>query len=437
MLLKVLLLLLLAFTQTSCKTQGENDQLRIMYIVSSSSGTNKDGSDRVKKTIMPVLETTIRSMLSIGYAVDLYLILSYELSEDREQLIRAGLPTSVGLEVWNSATPFFVPENNKKYIRQIPKALARQHRFVVRDKLFFYDMFVVVEDDMLVQGEQIQYHLQMTAKIENVKNLSPESLDASTAIDLFYGNLTKRQAAHLWPGFLRTEVLQEGSVSQEKLDEIPVDNESPLLNASLCCRMLNKPDPSAESLMVWETGIAGLSVREVPGLGWVVFLQGPTTDFLKRLTDPVAASYFPYDVYNLTRRPLIYPHKHLYGQTGGWMATRKQLLDLHLNLCEGGFFPPFDTPNFYNDGLFGFNSGVEYWSGGLQMWTKRNGCNMQRVVPLRNFSAALVYHTANNKQLAVKEHRRVLATNLVGQLNTLIKTAKRAKARKLLQATTV
>lgn len=371
--------------------------------------------------------------MSVGYTVDLYLVLAYDLSDEHEKLLRSRLPTSVGLEFWNSATPYFTMESNKNRIRQIPKSLARQHRFVVKDKLFFYDMFVAMEDDMLVHGEQVQYHLQLSEQIDRLKSEAPESMNLPPGVlpkDVFYGNLTNHQVSHLWPGFLRTEVLQEGSVSQEVLDEIPVDTDSTEVNATVCCRMPREPNPSGDSLLIWETGIAGISVREISGLGWVVYLQGPPSYFVEE-NPSFSGSYFAYDDYNLTRRPILYPHKQFMGQTGGWMATRKQLLDLHLDLCQGGFFPPFYRPNFFDDGLSGFNSGVENWSGGIQMWTSRCGCNMQRIIPLADFSTALVYHTANNKQRSIKEHRRVLAKNLLGQLNTLVKLAKRAKQLKL------
>ena len=422
MILRLLLLLLVILEVCS---------LRILYVVTSSSGTNKDGSDRFNSTIIPVLQTSIQSMLSSNnYSVDLYLILSYELSDDRENNIRSVLPKSVGLEVWNDATPFYISEvKDKRRIRQIPKTLARQHRFVIKDKLFEYDFFVAMEDDMLVQGEQLQYHLRLSDKIKRLRAEAPYNTDILVPpgvkpADIFHGNLTKRQVSRLWPGFVRVEILQEGSDSQEVPDEIPVDLNGLSLNASVCCRMLDKPNPSNESLMIWETGVAGLSVREIPGLGWVALLQGPT--YFPGTKDRIAG-YYPYADFNLTRKPIAIPQSKYMAQTGGWMATRQQLLELHLDLCQGSFFPPYDDPYFWNDGLWGHNSGVESWSGGIQMWTQQSGCNMQRVLLLEDFSAALLYHTANNKQRTIKEHRRVLARNLLGQLNSLMKAAERAK----------
>lgn len=404
--------------------------LRILYLVTSSSSSNKDGSNRWNSTIIPVVHNAIESFKSYGYAVDLYLILSYSLSDGVEKLIRSSLPSSVGIEIWNDATPFDIlplKDNTKRRMKQIPKALSRQHRFVIKDKLFAYDFFVAMEDDMLVLGEHVQYHLQVTHRIHKLRTEAPDTVAVPAGqvnTDTFHGNLTKAQLARLWPGFLRVEILQEGSESQEELDEIPVLLNGLWLNVSRCCRMLNQPVPSNQSLMIWETGAAGLSVREIPGVGWVVLFQGPT--FLPE--DPARITgYYPYADFNLTHIPIAIPSDMHMAQTGGWMATRQQILDLHLNLCQGSFLPPYDQPHFWNDGIWGHNSGVEFWSGGMQMWTQRDGCNIQRILRLEDLSNALLYHTSNNKQRSIKRHRRVLALNLLGQLHSLIRAAKSAK----------
>lgn len=406
----------------------EVGSLRILYLVTSSSSRNKDGSNRFNSTIIPVLQNAIESFMAFGYSVDLYLILSYSLSDGIEKRIRSILPRSVGLEVWNDATPFDIPPGKeKRRMKQIPKALARQHRFVIKDKLFSYDFFIAMEDDMLVLGEHVQYHLQVTHRINKLRREAPDTVPVSAGqvnTDMFHGNLTKTQMARLWPGFLRVEVLQEGNESQEELDEIPVLLDGLWLNASRCCRMLDQPVPSNQSLMIWETGAAGLSVREIPGIGWVVLFQGPT--YLP--DDPAQITgYYPYADFNLTHIPVAIPSDKYMAQCGGWMATREQILELHLELCQGSFLPPYDQPHFWNDGIWGHNSGVEFWSGGMHMWTQRNGCNIQRFLRLEDFSIALLYHTSNNKQRSIKRHRRVLALNLMGQLYSIIRAAKRAK----------
>lgn len=411
---------------------------RILYVVTSSSYINKDGSDRWGSMIEPVIETSVKSMLSASdTTVDLYLVLSYTLPKELEESLRSKLPESVGLEIWEEATPIYFPGKDTRKpsgrgkIRQIPKTLARQHRFVVKDKLLKYDFFVAMEDDMLVHAQQVDYHMRMSHQIEQMKHSAPDEVEIPPGVharNMFYGPMNKKQISKLWPGFVRVEVLQEEAVSQETLDEIPIDMTGVSLNASVCCHMGKSSDQllSPDSLIIWETAVNGLSVRELPEMGWVVLLQGPS------YTPPfdaqrIIGSFYPYSDFNLTRKPIAVPSMKNMAQTGGWMATRKQLIELDTELCRGGFFPPFNEPHYEGDGLFGHNSGVEYWSGGIQMWTLRDGCNMQRVIPLQEFSYALLYHTANNKQRAIKEWRRVLAQNLLGQLNTLIQTASRAK----------
>ena len=208
------------------------------------------------------------------------------------------------------------------------------------------------------------------------------------------------------------------------MDEIPVNMPALNLNSSVCCRQKYHA-PLPESIIAWETSAAGVSVREIPGLGWVILLQGPTYD--PSIWKSEIGRFYPSQAFNLSRRPISYADPKFAAQSGGWMATQNQLLRLHLDLCNGGFFPPFDSPYFSDDGLWGFNSGVEYWSGGIQLWTERSGCNLQRIIRLEDFSFALLYHTANNKQQSIKRHRRVLVKNMLGQLNSLLIAARKEK----------
>ena len=63
---------------------------------------------------------------------------------------------------------------------------------------------------------------------------------------------------------------------------------------------------------------------------------------------------------------------------------------------------------------------VEYWSGGLNLFTARHACNMQRLVSLdpEKFSKQLIYHSANNKQrqLTGQKQKFVKVNDLFGQL---------------------
>lgn len=107
------------------------------------------------------------------------------------------------------------------------------------------------------------------------------------------------------------------------------------------------------------------------------------------------------------------------------MATRKQIWEWHTEVCPGGFLPPYDVPDYHFDGLDMRN--VEYWSGGISLFTKRHACNLQRFISLDpdHFNRQLLYHTANNKQRQLHGRRKsfVKANDLLGQLNTVRKNA--------------
>ena len=54
------------------------------------------------------------------------------------------IPQGVGIEIWDRATPYYgdVDDEMPRYdIRELHHALARQHRFVVKDKFDYYDFF--------------------------------------------------------------------------------------------------------------------------------------------------------------------------------------------------------------------------------------------------------------------------------------------------------
>lgn len=84
--------------------------------------------------------------------------------------------------------------------------------------------------------------------------------------------------------------------------------------------------------------------------------------------------------------------------------------------------------SFSQDGLDPRN--VEFWSGGLNLFTARHACNMQRLVSLDpdNFARHLIYHSANNKQrqLFGRKQSFVKINDLYGQLLTVSKDAQDA-----------
>jgi hypothetical protein len=112
----------------------------------------------------------------------------------------------------------------------------------------------------------------------------------------------------------------------------------------------------------------------------------------------------------------------LIGQQAGWMASRSQILYFHEHACPGGFLPPFDGQDWYNDSLQTRNGAVEFWSGGYQMFGR---CYFNRILSLdpKRFSRQLLYHGSNNKQRTVSTNKFVRFSHFLGQLYTVKKRA--------------
>lgn len=137
-----------------------NKPLRILYIVTalaeynSGSRATQKGSDRLQETLIPILTEGVESMLSFGYHVDVHLVCHWTMLPNRLELIRQKLPPVVGLDIWDDASPLgynVVTKNNP--IEYLTQHLARQHRFVIKDKFADYDFFLAFEDDMLIKGD--------------------------------------------------------------------------------------------------------------------------------------------------------------------------------------------------------------------------------------------------------------------------------------------
>jgi hypothetical protein len=128
--------------------------LKILYIVTTlaeyDSGRRSTvrGWDRLQGALIPVISEGVRSMLSFGYLVDIVLICGFTMQPERLELVRQGLPEGVGLQVWDDASPlgYKLEDTKANHIQDITRALARQHRFVIKDKLEYYDVFLNFED---------------------------------------------------------------------------------------------------------------------------------------------------------------------------------------------------------------------------------------------------------------------------------------------------
>lgn len=480
---------------------------RLLYIVTTLSEYNTGtrsttkGQDRLGEVLIPVLVDSIQSMRQppFEYQVDVYLICAYSLSSEREEQIRNLLPDGVGLEIWDSATPLGY-EPNKQHpeaasiLVENTRALARQHRYVIKDKFPYYDMFLAFEDDMRITGHHVQHFLAMSQEIEELYDMAPLTV---TTKDLpphdqlepynqtkFYGSMIQSQLARIIPGFVRVEVLLEETKFGAQTNVLPIERDyvfemEPKTNSNgdasngdtsttttlerhidprICCHVQMSPNtgtpetPKADDLVVWETNIKAFSLRQLPPstnngsslssssvsstsnrlLDWLVLMMGPG----KRMhAEQQVGGYWSgrEGAFGQEPRPSG-GVPTLIAQQGGWMLTRKQIARMHNDLCLDSFLPPFNPPTFGGDGQNPMN--VEFWSGSYQIFTGvKGGCNMQRVMSMHpdHFSKHLIYHVANNKQRQLDQERMVRADHLFGQLHAVQQMAIRAKEKQQLQ----
>jgi hypothetical protein len=403
-------------------------------------------------------------MVSFDYQVDVFLICGYKLTAEREQFLRQALPAGVAFQFWDDAAPLgYDNRYSKDKIIPNTRALARQHRYVVKDKLFDYDMFLAFEDDMRITGHHVQHYMAMSEEIDRLRAQAPTTttiLDNENVEDYkqtkFYGQMTRQQLARVVPGFIRVEVLLNETEhgAQEQVLPIPLDYDFDFEQAAddgsimqqqhhvdpeICCHVNMKPNigtpvaPPASDLIIWETNIKAFQLRQLPPggsnmLDWSVIMMGPG----KHL-DPLEhiGGYWSgrEGAFGKNEKKPSGGEPTLIAQQGGWMATRDQIARMNSGLCMGSFLPPFDQPAYNSDGQESMN--VEFWSGSYQFFTGvRGGCNMQRIISMHpdHFSKHLLYHVANNKQRQLSTDRMVRADHLFAQLNSIQKMAKIAKA---------
>ena len=430
---------------------------RILYIVTTlaefNSGTRHTvrGSDRLQETLIPVVSEGVHSMVNAGYTVDVYLICHFVLKPERRELVAAALPAGTRLEVWNDATPLGYDTGKEPFekLQNRTLHLARQHRFVIKDKILDYDIFVNFEDDMVIKAEHVQHFEAVTSELKRLEELAPDEppteITRRNAEKQYHGIMTKKMLKRMLPGFIRVEVLlnedQYGAQSERAI-KVPVDLDfdgtQRQVDSKTCCHVSdhlvspNRPlAPPPDKLMLWETNILPLGVRKMPEdswLDWVVMQRGPNQGNLN--VDEIIGDYWTNrnkDFYDTNRRPAPQEFKYINNQ-GGWMATRQQLWTWHTEICPGGFLPPYDAPHYRFDGLDMRN--VEWYSGGMQLSTVRHACNMQRIILLdpQHFSKSLIYHSANNKQRQLADKKEAMfskANTLLGQLNTIKKRAEK------------
>jgi len=443
---------------TSTSTSNSNST-KVLYIVTALAEYNNGlrfterGSDRFRETLIPIVVDSITSMISppYDYEVDLYLILGFTLQKERLVLIQKALPEGVGLQVWDDAMPLgYNTPNKDTKIQEVTRALARQHRYVIKDKLMHYDLFLAFEDDMRISGAQIHHYIHMSQQLQLLNTQAPDTLPNHLVPETqdgltqrYHGPMTKAQTSRLIPGFIRVEVYNNGIPnfnSNRQPDPISSNHmqHEQHIDPKPCCHIMNVTaqqsnrnipiQPNKDQIVIWETGILGAVIRQLPqysktanqsNFNWILLQPGP-----KNVPkDKFIGGYWSGRQGDFGDEPKPTPGMpQLIAQQGGWMATRQQLIHIEEEQCGHRFFPPFED-QMHQNGLTLNN--VEFWSGGYQLYSGvRAGCNMQRVISLHpdHFSNHLLYHTANNKQQQ-KAGWLVKADHFFGQLNTIVNMA--------------
>ncbi|KAL3781703.1 hypothetical protein HJC23_009921 [Cyclotella cryptica] len=444
--------------------------LRLLFIVTTLSEYDKGtrgtthGADRLKDLVLPLLVDGVSSMVERGWHVDVYLICGFEtLLESRREMIRDALPDGVGLEVWEDAIPLYY---EKKFNQQLkredqsvemaPHGLSRQHRYVVRDKLMEYDFFTAFEDDMRIMADHVVNFLEMSVEIDRLRQLAESAPDgkvyvenaivdrrtvrgksqdkATVGNDVVEDPLTVEDLKRLWPGFVRAEVLDATTIPNHPLltrsaidnykwkENVPpsfeYEKEWGTIDPNVCCnvppgRARTPPHPQKDDLLLWETDISAMGVRHYPGgIGWAAAMT---------VEDRADIGSYWSGEENVFQDPtMIRPRRvnSLIGQQAGWMASRSQILYFHEHACPGGFLPPFDGEEWYNDSLQTRNGAVEFWSGGYQLFGR---CYFNRILSMnpKRFSRQLLYHGSNNKQRTVNTNKFVRFSHFLGQLYTV------------------
>jgi hypothetical protein len=394
-----------------------------------------EGYDRFSNTIVPLLVESTVSMIASGWHVDLY------------------------FSIWDDATPFgYDPDqSDAQFLVPVTRGLARQHRYVIKDLILQYDIFVNFEDDMLIKGTHVDHFVNVTLELYRLRHDAPHHFEPPVSVNqslfVFHGEMTKTQLQRSMPGFIRVEATTAASrtalfpsdmerriAKNSYFEQIPVNydwdaNRTDVhLDPSICCHIsktfsneIRPMAPTKDDLVFWETSLDALGVRKLPDRAawdWVLLQAGNVDDFYESAYYVIGDYWSGRDHGYFGKKPR--PNRSLgryCNNQGGWMGTRRQILEMHADRCHGGFLPPYNI--FPSDGLD--RQTVEFWSGGIQI-AGPLACNTQRIIAMdpSGFSKHLLYHTSNNKQRAVNIRYRFPSRTIDefwGQLNTVRKNA--------------
>ena len=253
-----------------------------------------------------------------------------------------------------------------------------------------YDFFTAFEDDMRIMADHVVNFLEMSVDIDRMRRKAERSPDgkvyvedaaedhrttrgksldkASVGNDMIQDPMTADELRRLWPGFVRTEVLdnRDGGIhpltgGNNALDNYKWKSNVPAsmeyeqtfgtVDPNVCCgvpsgRARTPDNPQKDDLLLWETDISAMGVRHYPGgIGWAAAMT------VEDKSD--VGSYWSGEGHNYNDPEMKRPRRvdALIGQQAGWMASRSQILYFHEHACPGGFLPDFDGKSWVNDSL--------------------------------------------------------------------------------------
>jgi len=330
----------------------------------------------------------------------------------------AKLNVKKDLYIWENAIPT-IEEDGKT--RPYKRALAKQHRFVVKREWDNYDMFSAWEDDMYVGANHYQHFIRMSQELEDLADAAPEgSGDEDEDLKVRWDKALPSSAyLRMLPGFVRVESALVGKPRDEGAVHpfygVGPNFPEPHPEAQVHRDNL-KPQFYENELLAWEWDVDGMGVRKFPEPfnGWVGVIPGRAGGWLRSFTEDGPSEQGPGHV-----------GPERFGQQAGWMATKVQI-ERFQRYCPRGFLPPDseeETKTWWWP-----NGNVEFWSGGFQLFGP-NRCRVARVLDLRNeqsFVGHMLFHTSNNKQVQVA-HKMTSVHSIHEALSE-----RREKAQKLL-----
>jgi hypothetical protein len=201
------------------------------------------------------------------------------------------------------------------------------------------------EDDMVIDAAHISNFIELSHDIK--KSRRQLQVETTTQVyarpdnqKTFFGPMRAEQLERVIPGFVRVEVLQGDTKAQSALDPVAVAKHEQQVDAKTCCESFDADPatiPSSEQLVIWETAIRAMGVREFPAvLDWLALLPGNNPPSGSLTSNATIGSYWAGEdgVYGSdTKRPG--KEGKLFAQQGGFMATREQILFFHDTACPG------------------------------------------------------------------------------------------------------